>query len=270
MKKFLLLIILLAFFKTPEAQNLFQAKKENMNGRDFNVCKKLQGDVLFYLVWAETRQSYQWTNYDINSTLDSMNVAIKWIESMAAKNNIKLKIRLDYYQSDTSKTVYQNFSGSIKRLTNKEDGIIAVNKWTDKVVRTATGLKNRERFIAKLRDEYSVENVALIFMINNYFKSDYSFSLNTTSETDVEYSIISSKRPGIMLHEILHLFGAQYLYYHPSCTDKQMRRQLQAKFPNDIMAYPEKDIISLSIGDVTKYFIGWSDKLDEQYEKLLK
>ncbi|MFA6924492.1 MAG: hypothetical protein WC223_09595 [Bacteroidales bacterium] len=239
-------------------------------GRNRNVCKKLQGNVLLYFIWTESRQSNSWSSFDINSTLDSVNISIKWLEEQAAKSGINLKFTVDYYKGDSTNTVYQNFNGSLKKVLQKTEGIEEVNKWTDRIVKTATALKNRERLIAKLRDQYNIESVALIFMVNNYFKTDFSFSLNTMNDNDVEYSIISSKHPVIFAQEIAHLFGAPYLYFHPSTSDKSNRKKLSELFPLDIMSSPEKNLSMLNIGEITKYYVGWTEDINKEYDKLIK
>ena len=264
--KFLILFVLVCLTLFPS----YILKNAGDSSRNNNVCKKLQGNVLLYFFWTETRQSSQWTQFDINSTLDSLNLATRWMEEQAAKNNIKLKFIVESYKGDSSSTVFQNFNGTIKKSLQKSEGAEEVNKWADKIVKTATTLKNRERLIAKLRDQYNVESVALIFMTNNYFKTDYSFSLNTLSETDVEYSVISSKHPVILAQEIMHLFGAPYLYYHQSTTDKSNRRKLSELFPLDIMSSPEKKLSMVNVGEITKYYIGWSDDINKEYDRLVK
>ena len=52
---------------------------------------------------------------------------------------------------------------------------------------------NKERLIAFLRDEYQVESVAVMFLINNYFRSDISIAINTLNNDDVEFSVVSYK-----------------------------------------------------------------------------
>ena len=49
---------------------------------------------------------------------------------------------------------------------------------------------NKERLIALLRDEYQVESVALLFMINNYFRSDIPLGINTLHNDDVEFAVV--------------------------------------------------------------------------------
>ena len=91
--------------------------------REHNVCKKLQGNVLVYAIWVDTKSSLGWTNYDINTATDSINRAITWLQNQATKNNIQLHISFDYLTSDTSRTVEQNLPGPVSKVLAADDGI---------------------------------------------------------------------------------------------------------------------------------------------------
>lgn len=225
--------------------------------------------MLLYFIWGKTKNSYEWMEFDVSSTIDSIKVAIEWLNQQAAKNDIDLKIRIDINQ-DTTGGLYQRMGGEVENLISERNGIEKVNKWTNRIARMASGYKTKERLIAHLRNEHQLESVGLIFLLNNYFERDFAFSFNTTSDADVEYSIISTKNPVVFAQEILNLFGAPYLYSHPSVRNKRDTRQLQKIFPNDIMGNPTLNIHELNIGEVTKYYIGWTDELNEEYERMVK
>lgn len=266
----LFVFISLMILSSNTIKYVLPAQNTVKSGKNHNVCKTFKGKILLYIIWAKTRQSYEWTDYEINSTVDSLNIAINWLNQQAENNNILLNIRFDYSQGDSIPSFYQKLGGSVEEFITKSAQIERINKWADKIVRKATGLKNKERLIAKLRDENNTESVALIFILNNYFKADYAFSFNTTSNEDVEYSIISTKRPCLIAQEILNLFGAPYLYQHTTIKNKRDTKQLQQMFKDDIMATSDKNISQLTIGEITKYYIGWIDEIKDEYEKLIK
>jgi hypothetical protein len=265
-------IILFAFLLPLILWLFFQGIGRNgdLPKRNHNVCKKLTGEVQLYIVWVETRESYNWDNYDISTTLDSINLAVRWIEGEARKNNIKVSIGVDYFQNDTLKSINQNLRGNVKRILQKPEGVEEIGSWTNRIVKRANGSKNKGHFIADLREKRAVESVALMFFVNNYHRSDYAFSLNTDSEEDVEYSVLSTKNPVLIAQELLHLFGAAYLYPHASIKDKRNKETLQSRFPNDIMANTERHINELEIGPATKYQIGWSEQIEPETEKILQ
>ncbi|MBU0487629.1 MAG: hypothetical protein KKA07_14900 [Bacteroidetes bacterium] len=264
-----LLIPLISLVSIIALSAFVSLKGNDLPRRNNNVCKKLTGNVLVYIMWAETRESYSWTDYDLHTTLDSIRRATRWVEAKAAEQGVNLKIVLEDYRNDTLKSVYQSMKG-MRRVMSKTEGIDIMNKWGDRVIRRASGFKTKEKYIAHLRDENHVESVALLFFVNNYFKSDFAFSVNTTSDVDVEYSVISSKNPVIIAQEILHLFGAPYLFPHFSSKDRKNKKNLQEFFPEDIMAERDKDIDLLGVGAISRYYLSWVDEIDARHEKMVE
>lgn len=267
---FKLFAFLLAVFFLFTSFRPGQRDVDQMFGRDHNVCKKLKGNVLLYVVWVETRLSSTWSEFDLNSTVDSIKATVRWLNAEAAKNNVELHIRFDAALNDSIAAVYQKLGDEVPSLIDNDDGLARIDKWTTKIVKLKSGVKSKVQFVSELRDEYNVESVALVFMLNNYYKEDFIFSFNTTSNNDVEYSIISSKRPNLIAQDLLNLFGAPYLYHHPSTVNKRDTKQLQKIFSDDVMSNTDRPLNSLSLGEITKYFIGWTDTLNTEYEKMVK
>lgn len=265
------------------------AKKDFSAGRYNNVCKELQDDVLLYFVFLDTRTTFPWTEFDILTTIDSINVAKRWIEAEAAKANIPLNIKTDYYIGNEYATISHNLPRNTVDASvtepNFEKGSLTLSRWGDLVakqvgaslyIKEKDGIRpqkaptTKERLIAHLRDEYNVESVALMFFVNNYFRDDISVALNTTTTDDVEFAIVSYKYPSEISHSFLQLFGAVDLYR--THNRKNSRRiKLAAKFfPDDIMQDPySRDLTKTKIGEFTRYMIGWTDELDEKYTPLL-
>ena len=256
-------VVLLAF--SPGERDV-----DKLFGRDHNVCKKLTGKVLFYMVFVETGDSSPWTDFDLNSTVDSIKVAISWLNETAKINGKNLQINYNTQVDDSLKIIKQKLGGQVDNLIDDKEGLDKIDKWTNKIIKIKTGEKNRLKLITKLRNEYNVESVALVFMINYYYKEDFIFSFNTTNNDDVEYSIMNTKKPNLIAQDILNLFGAPYLYYHPSTVNKRDTKQLNKIFWNDVMANTNADLRKLQLGEITRYFIGWTDSLNEDYEKMVK
>ncbi len=254
-----------------------------------NVCKELKSDVLIYAIFVDNKQTSPWTEYDIQSTLDSISVATNWIRKQAIENGYDISIKSDYYIGEEFSTIKRKLPEETIKQTIEESnlstGIKALNKWADQIARKAgvtfnindkEGIpeiknpKNKERLLAYLRDEHKTENVALMFCVNNYYKEDISISVNTMSSNDVEFSIISYKYPAVIAHNLLQLFGAADLHESPFRRIDRNISLANEQFPNDIMQNPMgKDINNLTIGEYTKYLIGWEKDLDEKYHDLL-
>ena len=254
-----------------------------------NVCKDLKNDVLLYFVFIDTRTTSPWTEFDILTTIDSIHVAKRWLESKAREAGVQLNIKTDYYIGNEYTTINRNLPKKTVHESihepNVKKGLDMLNRWGDYVARTVgeslyieekDGIPairkpdTKERLIAHFRDEYAVESVALMFFVNNYFRDDISVVLNTMNNDDVEFAIVSYKYPVEITQYFLKLFGAVDLY--PSFQRKSNRKARLAHkhFPNDIMQDPQaQDLKNVEIGEFTAYMLGWSDKLNDEYVPLL-
>jgi hypothetical protein len=259
--------------------------------RNNNVCKTLDGKVVVYAIFVDSKDTKPWTNFDIQCTLDSIQRAMDWVMGMAELNKISLDIQIEYHKNAAGQ-IPLRFAFMRKSLSatlfipNIERGIRDTDNWantlarkagksldidTSEVVRTANKMNDRERLIARLRDMHGTDNVALIYFINNYHKDEVSVAMHTGSDREIEYAIVSHKSPAVIAHEFLHLFGAWDLYYSHRLLGLPRRheKRMNKKFPNEIMAFAYRDIDTLDISEFTKYCIGWRNKLDKRYSRLV-
>lgn len=264
-------------------------KIDYRSGRFNNVCKDLKNDVLLYFVFIDTKTTSPWTEFDIRSTIDSIDVAVTWLEKQAENNRVKLNIKTDYYIGKEFATITRNLPlGTVNESITKpnlQKGLMEINKWADNLSRKVgesffipekDGIpqqqspRDTERLIAHLRDEFGVESVALLFMVNNYYRTDISFAVNTLTTDDVEFAIVSYKYPSEIAHCFLRLYGAADLYETPLRRSQKKIRLAAEFFPNEIMLDPyAKNIWGLEISDLTRYLIGWTQELDPRFEPLL-
>jgi hypothetical protein len=254
-----------------------------------NVCKDLKNNVLVYFIFIDTKETSPWTEFDIRSTIDSMHVATNWIVEKAKRKGVQLNIISDYYIGKEYTPIRKNllYGNVNKTVTNPNfrKGLKEINTWADNIAKKVgadmqltdkDGIpevknpKNKERLVAHLRDEKLVESVALLFMVNNYFKDDISIVVNQLNTEDVEFAVVSYKYPSVIAQNILSLFGAADLYKSLYRRDEKKINQAAGLFPNDIMRDVYAiDINKLEIGDLTAYLIGWDLKLDPRYYSLL-
>lgn len=271
--------------------NLWRSQARHIDTVDNNVCKKLQGPVILYAVFVDTKYTHPWSEYDIRSTLDSIRKATRWLERKANANSIPLTITVQYHQNKRIIPIAQNFpnrtlSGTLFTPV-LNIGIGKVDRWANVIaraagkslppdtatsVRTKNTLSDRERLLARLRDLYKTDNVALFYFINNYYQTDVSITLHTGSVSKVEYSVVSFKEPAVIAHEVLHLFGALDLYLSPFDRKRaQLKRKKWATehFPNEVMAFAYRRIDSLDVSAFTQYLIGWKNEVDESTRRAL-
>jgi hypothetical protein len=253
-----------------------------------NVCKELRGDILVYFIFVDNKETQPWSEFDIRTTIDSMNVAVRWLEQMAHKKNINLRIKSDYFIGSNFTPIKKNLPQGTIWKTIDENGLKAglqeLNSWADYIAKKAGSTfnitekdgipdpgkpKNKERLIAYLRDEYKVESVALLYLLNNYYKTDISISVNTYNTDDVEFSVVSYKYPSEIAHSILHLYGAADLYKTPYRRNEKKIKYAEKAYSSDIMQDPYgKDINTCTIGSFTQFLIGWTDKQSNADDEL--
>jgi hypothetical protein len=254
-----------------------------------NVCKLLKDKVVLYAIFVDSKYTNTWTEHDIYSSVDSINLAIEWIEEEAQKRGVPLDIELDFHQ-DAKEIIPIEANLMRKTLSGtlfSPNGVRNVDRWADKVAKTALTIygrdtsrvtrtkivpKDRERLLARIRDVHKTDNVALIYFINNYYTDEVSVAIHTAMDTDPEYAIVSFKEPATIAHEFLHLFGALDLYRSPFDNPKKARRYKEfalREFPNEIMAFPHRGLDSLQISPLTEYLLGWDRELDEKYADMI-
>jgi hypothetical protein len=257
--------------------------------RQKNVCKDLTGDVLMYFIFIDSRDTAPWTEFDIHSTIDSVRAAINWLQTEARKNKISLNILADFYIGSEYTTLRRNLPGGSVYNSIAEPNLRKakenINTWANgasRIVGKSLTLRNKdgipeirspgntERLIAYLRDENRVESVALVFFVNNYYKSDISIPVNTFDSDNVEFAIVSYKYASDIAHNFLHLYGAADLHETIYRRNKTKINELKKLYPNDIMQNPYGvPIRNMELGDYTKYLIGWTNDLDPQQESLM-
>lgn len=294
MKRIFIFFFLVLFISCKSNVSISSSKGEkniHFASVDNNVCKKLQGRVIFYAIFVDTKETKPWSEYDLISTMDSIKKAIGWIETKARENRKVLDIELVVHSNHKKLPIALDLPKKTLRNTliqaNLTAGLKAIQGWSDKIAATAgkslppdtskliatkNTLDNKERLIARLRDIYATDNVAVVYFINNYFKEELSVAVNINSIFDVEYAIVSFKKPSIIAHEFLHLFGAWDLYISPWDTKKEAVKKKEfamREFPNEIMAFAYRDIDSLDISPFTKYCIGWEKTIDQKYTDMI-
>jgi hypothetical protein len=269
------------------AGSCYNSRKVNTEyARSRNICKELKGKVLVYMVFVDTKNNNPWTDFDINTAFKSAGEAADWLMGAAKKNGVQMDIEIKYFQSGKMRTVFRNLPfGTVKKSVSVPTtgaGVYRLNRWADAVAE-AVGKKikfpgevdnsiirkpkDNVELISKLRDIYRVENVALIYLLNNTYTNDVSVSLNTVSDKKIEYAIASYKTPQVLAQEILKLFGAAELSENPfSGSDLA---PAAAQWPGDIMANTKEPLDRLEVGPLTQYLVGWKDKPDSTFVKYL-
>jgi hypothetical protein len=283
----LILLVLNASCYTPST-----VKQVGFASVNNNVCKTLSGKVVLYAIFVDSKYTNPWSNYDIESTLDSIEKAVGWIEKKAIEDSIRLDISIDFHKTSQGRIPVKSDlpKKTLSATLYKKplwSGIKDIYRWADKIAAEAgkslpkdtsittnikNDLKTRERLIARLRDIHRTDKVVLMYFINNYYKDEFSVTFDISNDNNVEFSVVSFKNPAVIAHEFLHIFGAYDLYITPfdiKNKDKKKKDKLMQMFPNEIMAFTYREINKLNISDFSKYLIGWKKELPVEYQKLL-
>lgn len=258
--------------------------------RNRNVCKHLQDSAVIYAIFVDVNAFHPWSEFDINSTIDSIKKASNWIETQAGlvKEKLNIKVinhvkrkKLSFTESQ-ARVLYPlnlNFNQRWKRRTDRrhEYWLHRISKYTGKGIKqkraphlgTRNKINSMERLVAALRNKYENDNVAVMIFVNGYYESEQSVTFNTSSSGPrTEYSIITTKNPAVIAHEFLHLFGAVDLY--PTATYGNFNfKDIKAKFPNEIMRIQHKEINKLMISPITQYYLGWQDTINQANTRIL-
>jgi hypothetical protein len=292
----LILVIVLADFTGCSNKNLDMRYAMNRN-----VCKRLAGTTLLYVIFVDTKATKPWTGFDIRSTLDSLQLAINWIQDQAQNNGKSVKLQLEYFHHGETYTISKELPKkmlyeSVKAFTDNQ-GTKKINTWANniskktlisfpetttfnKLLTAANSNPNKplkpsdtEKLIIALKEKYKTDNIAVGFMLNNYYKNDISLNMNMLSNLTPEYFINSYKNPTLITQQILNLFGALNLYKSPKDETKLAENDplINRDFPNEIMLMQEnKHLSALIISPITQYLLGWTNTVDHKYNKVFK
>lgn len=258
-----------------------------------NVCKTLKDKVILYAIFVDSEKIHPWSEYDINSTKDSIQKAIRWVEKQALAKGMNLNIQFEYAQHKDGRIPFKKdlrnktLSGTLFMYPRLATGIKQVDKWADEVAKQAaanlpevksgiilTQNKNnsRERLIARLRDLHQTDNVAVMYFTNSYFENELSVTLHTANDNKIEYAVVSQKNSAVIAHEFLHLFGAEDMYrtkFDRFLFQIIRKKKLMKKYNNEIMSAPYRSIDKLYISNITEYLIGWKNSITPSEVRLL-
>ncbi len=224
------------------------------------ACQNLRGNVSVVLFYMDDFQS-SWTTDEIKDfTENEIKPGLTFLENEARQHGLDLHLHIKQSYSSL-------FYDDEVILDVAETGLATVDVLHQAAV--CLNYSTQHEMIADFKSAYETEVICLTI----FHKNGISYAINPhRGETlkIVEHCIIfahdldSSRhdpvgsKSSVVAHEILHLFGAEDLYAPAS------RETLAGiYYPDDIMLSTHYTILSHHIGDVTAFYIGWTDEVPD-------
>ncbi len=228
-------------------------------GFGLGTCYSFEGKQTVALFFADDEES-AWTGQEIESFTDSILLpALEFLMSEAGRWGRELSFDVRRYSSALSPELTLRIEGTAARTDSDLADRLAA----------CFDAESAMDFHAALCGEYESQSVIWLLCFD---KPGTSFTRMQFSEgiaDAVEHTVLfadfpshpsgswkaSRRRACTAAHELLHLFGAEDFYTHDT------RNQLAAAhFPDDIIYRNADSITELSVGPVSAYLVGWTDK----------
>lgn len=256
--------------------------------RDKNVAGKLQGKVVVYTIFVDSKKTLPWSGFDIKSTKDSLEKVFNWVRFESEKYNQQVRIEpvyatLNKKQTFKKKLPYTSLGAAFSE--GEYSKASKLGKWANGIAKKfekSIKLKGEklpkkpkldafQKLVTKLKRNHDADHVVIFFMLNNYFISDVSAVMNNMQSTEVEFAVNSGKDTHLFAAQFLSLFGAQNLN-EGAYSKHEVKKLAIAKqdFPDDVMVNLESDLNNSKVGEHTAYLIGWRESVNPKYADLFK
>ncbi len=218
-------------------------------------AKQLKGDIINYVCFISDADK-QWTLYEKQEIINSIDKANSWIISESKKYSIMLSITNSMAEKDIYFDTIEAGKGS---GTERVD-------WVYRVV-SQLGFTNPKKALRSIKRKYNADNVQMIIVSNvngRPYSMSYARGMNRRLylfEGMIIYRKYNNGAPipfeAVYSHELMHLYGAWDLYktYSQTIERQELANEL---YPNDIMLRVDHDLEVLEVDELTAYLIGWS------------
>ena len=211
--------------------------------RDAGSCRRLRGTVLFYLVFVN-EPGQRWTDAERRKVKAYFDRTAKYLMDSARRERVGLQILRESCQL------------FMKEPMAKE----ARERWRAGFAK-ARGYRDMKSLHGSLLYHHKAQEAAFIFASK---RRDRSYAMQAEKDTNSYVEALTlywDLNRQALLHEILHLFGAED-YYYPT----QVKAAARKYFPYSVMLNASSPVID----DLTKYLIGWTDQLTPRAQAMLR
>lgn len=234
-------------------------------------CKNLKGTLYVLSIFLDDKES-RWDDRSRTSFWNNeVKPGFRFLEKEASRYGVRLSFEHGSFHSGSMKNVRMYYDGIVvKDSTRYWNSYINYLMTVSKALGfpTVSAFHENMQYIAKGK-----EIIYLIFL--NKQGRSYALPDHTNDSNDsLEYTIIfrdSIGHPNVnnassVIHEILHLFGAED-YYNPFGNMPKRAALAEKLCPHDIMFRPYTDISYNQIGKFTAYTLGWLGQLPKEYDR---
>ncbi|MBR5479157.1 MAG: hypothetical protein IKU84_03180 [Clostridia bacterium] len=220
-----------------------------LNSKNVGTSKALTGNVGMHFYLVNDGESF-WDEKAVSKLEKAIAKAIKQFETQAAEYGTWLKLK------------YSTKNVSVNKRVDRSNW-----RSTLKTVLAEDSFKSVEAFKTYYEKKYGFNDSCIVLVFNKVFRS-YASSADTVVPRHTECSVVgktegfftSNFSAGVIMHEILHLFGAQDLYY-----PLDIRICAECYFERSLMIHSDCKVVD----PLTAYLVGWKKHIDRTTREFL-
>ncbi|MBE6638085.1 MAG: hypothetical protein E7616_01315 [Ruminococcaceae bacterium] len=238
---------------------------------ELGICRQLIGNPVVVLFFVDDYES-KWTKDDV----------LKFTEEEILPGLTYLTINAKEWDVALDFTI-ESYAGAFDNFDIKYEGVVNPDLYNggsskdvlDKAAEDI-GCKTNWDLYSYYQTMYPKQQIIFLNFLNKPGKSYARNFISTGYLEYAEHAVIFSDQLGSdhgegkagssasrIVHELLHLFGAEDYYLSGSREDLANK-----KYPNDIMLWQYDNIQDNTIGDYTAFTVGWTHKApDVCYDK---
>ena len=223
-------------------------------------CRTLKNNPIVVLIFIDDNESH-WTKEEVlEFTQEHILVGLDYLEKNAKKWNVNLDFTVESYS--TQKNGYKiKYEGRVNpNLHNGGSTKDVLDKAAQDI-----GYESNWALYSYYKSKYPNDDIIFLNFLNKAGKSYTRHAISTGYLEYSEHCVIfadylgsspdersNGSRASTIVHEVLHLFGAEDYY-----TSRSREQLANKKYPNDIMLWQYDDIEDNLIGDCTAFSVGW-------------
>lgn len=229
------------------------------------TCYNFSGKQTVVLFFVDDDES-SWSKEDVLKFTNSKVLpSLDFLEKQAKEWGVELSFEVKRFStplSDGTKFVYEG-------CVNKNLDATGSTKDLPEQMSKILGYKNEIEFFNVMMDEYQSNSVIPIMLLNKDGTAYARKQLVGGDMGHIEHAVVFADglgdingswryvahREATIAHEILHLFGAEDYYINPKRLELA-----EEHYIDDIMLLDTYDISRLKVGEMTAYYVGWTDE----------